>query len=291
MIRHLLVTCLTVGFIWLAAPGCAPDSGNPARSAMAGHRSIFKKKGRPWTIRCIELQGPYAADYIEQLADTLRRTPGIRAKDVFAQQDSDGVFRLYYGTYYRSTDPETGRRSIPPQLRDDLVLIKELTASQNQHIFIHAMKVPMPTPDVGDPAWALQNVRAMYTLQVAVFEPNDEFLEYKQAAATYCKYLRDQGFEAYYYHTPASSMVTVGSFGPEAIIKREEKVRLPATGETGTVVNTYYSDEVVALQQHELLKYNLVNGAKVRERVGNRLGTPVASQLVQIPRPEEQHPW
>ena len=231
--------------------------------------------GAPWTIRCLELQGPNRTQHIEQIAETLRNTSGIKAGEVFTTDDRDGFARLYYGTYHRRTDPDTGKRSLPTRLRRDLRLIKELGTGPGEYYFMKAMVVRMPTPDVGNPAWDLANLDGVYTLQVGVFEPTDEFFEYKQAAAEFCALLRRKGYEAYYYHTNASSTVTVGSFGAEAVIPNPRG--LPS-----------YSAEVLALQQQdELLKYNLLNGQIYRARTDEGAMVRVPSRLVRIPQKDK----
>jgi cell division septation protein DedD len=137
----------------------------------------------------------------------------------------------------------------------------------------------MPKPDVGNPAWALAKADAAYTLQVAAFEPTDRFQEFKQAAADYCAMLREQGFEAYYHHTDAVSMVTVGLFGPAA-------VRVGPNG------RSYYSREVIDLQQSdELLKYNRVNGGIYKVKNDEGIMVPVPSRLVKTPKAEDSTPW
>jgi len=227
----------------------------------------------------MELQGPQRVQHVEQIGETLKRTPGIRAQDVYVRDEADGYARLYYGTYYRRTDPETGRRSVPAQMQRDLEFVKALGAGQQQYFFRRALLVRKPFPDVGRPEWALSNVQAVYSLQVAVFEPTDDFHEYKQAAADYCAELRRRGFEAYYHHGSACSMVTVGAFGAGAVINRDGQ--------------PYYSAEVLALQQHEELKYNLVNGALHCPIVGGKRVAPVSSLLVKTPgrEAEERPPW
>ena len=235
--------------------------------------------GAPWTIRCLELQGPQRIRHIDQIAETLRNTPGINPGEVFTTDDRDGFSRLYYGTYHRRTDPETGKRSVPNRLRRDLRLLKELGTGPGEYYFMKAMVVRMPTPDVGNPEWDLANVDGIYTLQVGVFEPTDEFFEFKQAAAQFCALLRRKGYEAYYYHTSASSIVTVGSFGADAVIPNPRG--LPS-----------YSAEVLALQQQdELLKYNLLNGAIYRAQSDQGVMVRVLSRLVRVPQPEEAQPW
>jgi hypothetical protein len=255
--------------------------------------STMTPKGQPWTIMCVELKGPYAARHVEQLSETLKRTPGIRPDDVFVRHDDEGHSRLFYGTYYRRTDPQTRARSIPRRLQEDRRLIKELSGPQGERYFLRAMMVPVPLPDVGNPEWDLRDVDAAYSLQVAVFEPTDDFHEYKQAAADHCAFLRDEGYEAYYYHGSASSMVTVGAFGEGAVLGgRVTSLMRDEGGKplSGVSYVTDYAPEVLRLQQEELLKYNLVNGAVYRVVSPDGRTVSVPSQLVRIPRKDED-PW
>jgi len=226
----------------------------------------------------MDRHGPGRLEYAEQIAETLRRTPGIRAKDVFVMELSDEAVGIFYGTYYLRTDPDSGKRAVPKRMQEDLELIKQLGAGPGQHLFLRARKVLVPTPDVGNPDWALSGLDANYSLQVAVFEPTDRFWEYKQAASEYCAELRARGYEAYYHHTDSSSMVTVGAFGPSAV-------------HTAAGGLTYYSEQVTDLQQDELLKYNRLNGKiyKVKDSAGKM--TPVPSRLVMIPRSSTDVSW
>jgi len=258
----------------LVLAGCA--SGGSKESGGSGG-SLFGSKGAPWTIQCLEIQGPARMRQIEPFAEALRRTQGIRPTDVFVRDEPDGFARLYYGTYYRRTDPKTRKRSTPPQLQRDMELIKQLGGESGQRYFLQALAVRMPMPNVGSPQWVLSQAKGKYSLQVAVFEPNDDFWEHKQAAAEYCALLRKKGYEAYYHHASASSMVTVGSFGPEAVVNMPQG--LPR-----------YSAEVLALQKTELLQHNLLNGAVyyVRDDKGGRI--PVPSRLVEIPRNPSAQP-
>jgi hypothetical protein len=244
---------------------------------------LVRPKGAPWTILCLEIQGADRVSRAERIAEMLKRTNGIRPKDVWVADEPDGFARLYYGVYHRRLEPGTLRRTIPRELREDLTLIHDLGLGAGQYAFRGARMTPLPRPDVGNPDWALVNAKGVYTLQVAVFEPTDDFWEFKQAAADYCAYLREQGFEAYYHHAANSSMVTVGAWGPEALV-------------TPPNAMPHYSREVRTLQENELMKYNLVNGAVVKTVVredgsgGAPLSVPVASRLVHIPRRELRQP-
>jgi len=229
-----------------------------------------KRSGAPWTIVCAEMQGSNRAQLAESVAETLKRTPGIRAADVFVVDGADGMTRLCYGHYSRPQDPKTGRRTSPDALRRDMDLLRELGTPDGRRMFTRAMIMRTPQPDVGDPAWDLTRVDAVYSLQVAAFEPTEAFWEYKTAAADYCAALREAGYEAYYHHAASSSVVTVGLFG-------EEGIQLRPDG------RSYYSNEVLALQRDETLKYNLLNGHifKVKGDDGEFIKMP--SRLVQVP--------
>ncbi len=235
--------------------------------------STPSRSGRPWTIQCMELRGPESAARIEQVAETLRRTPGVRGEEVFVLHEDDAA-RLYYGKYYRRNDPKTRKWALPKQIHDDLGLVREMGDESGRRYFFQAFPVPLPLPDVGNPAWALANVQRRYSLQVAAFEATDDFYEYKQVAAEFCEFLRGKGYEAYYHHGPASSVVTVGSFGDDA-------VRLGPDG------RTYYSSQVLTLQRDELLRYNLLNGAVYKVKHPDGRSVPVPSRLIEIPREAE----
>lgn len=275
--------------IALPLAGCAaPGGGGAPRIRSSG-------KGAPWTILCLELRGPYRMQNLEQIASVLRQTQGIDPSEVSVQDGLDETARLYYGTYWRRTNPKDGRRETPEKLRQDLAMIKQLTDGAGTYFFRQALVVRKPTPDVGHPEWVLTRANGAYTLQVAAFEPTDAFWEYKQAAAEYCAYLRKQGLEAYYLHSDACSIVTVGAFGPDAVVETrvpvqsggydEEKPPPPpgAAQNHAWAITTTYSPEVLRLQRHELCRYNLVNGAIVRPREGDKVGEPVPSMLVPIP--------
>lgn len=234
-------------------------------------------RGASWTILASEMQGPHAVRNAERLAALLKQVKGFDARQVRVTHDNDGMSRIYYGAYVRKRNPQTGGLEIPADLARDLQTIKVLQLDEGGFPFALALKVPMPLPDTGHPAWSLTRVGQPYTLQVAVFEAG-EVGNHKQEAADLCAQLRAAGYEAYYYHGVDSSIVTVGAFGPEAVRK---------------VNGGYeYSAEVRALQQKENFRYNITNGKllKVRRNGGEE---PVASQLVIVPghKVDEQGEW
>lgn len=256
----------------LSLAGCAAPSAGT--SADQGRGQVLGRRGEaPWTILCAESLDREGQRRLGEIAEVLRRTPGVRSDEVMLREDRDGATRLYYGVYARRADPRTGRRPIPDAMRRDLDLLRELGTTDGRRVFTQAIPVRLPPVDVGPAEWDLRNVRATYSLQVAVFEPTDDFSEYKQAAVEFCQYLRGNGFDAYYYHTPVSSTVTVGAFGADAAVRRRDGL-------------SDYSAAVRALQEHELLRHNLVNGGVVRVRDVQGTLHAVPSQLVEVPRHE-----
>ena len=223
--------------------------------------------GQKWSIQCVELVGSEHRVLCDQLAASLRNTPGMRASQVHpVHQDAKNRSRLCYGKYTRRTDPQTGKLHIPAKMAQELAIIKNLTDASGQRIFLGARMVPYPTPDVGDPRWDIGRAPGKHTLQVAVFYETDDFHERKQAAAAYVAQLRQQGFEAYYHHGETASEVTVGSFG--------EDLREAAP-------------EVTRLREH--FKYHLENGRYKWNRLGDERYR-VKPMVMGIPQPTGL-PW
>ena len=144
-----------------------------------------------------------------------------------------------------------------------------------------------PTGDIpgANPEWDLRNARkrfgseAEYTLQIGVYArvgegmPGpEEVAQFRAAAEKAVAALRADGEQAFYFHGPTSSTVTVGVFSEDdhdsTIAPPIESRRLRETRE-----------------RHP---NNLVNGAGFRETLRTDSGTAVSrlqrSQLVQIPR-------
>ena len=164
-------------------------------------------KGEPWTILCLETYGPEGRRPVELLADALRKTQGLKPDSVRVADVGD-THRLYYGTYYRQRDANTGEYRIPPELRRDMSYIREL-ASGPSYPFLLCLPVPQESDQVGPPEWDLRRAPGDFTLLVAVYA---DMPERREAAVEHVRLLREQGEEAYYYHYMSKSHVCVGSF-------------------------------------------------------------------------------
>lgn len=263
-VKLLLILMLSLGGV-----GCNADR-------QGGFRLIQQKPTEEWTIFCSELTGPYHDQNCASLAQSLRQTPGILPNAVRCDDDSNNqISRLYYGSYRRRVDPDTGRRDLPTQLRRDLQLIQNLGDDQNRRFFATARTVLLVRPTrSGNPDWELTGTEGSYSLQIAVFYPEAGFSEPRRAAVELVAELREEGVEAYYYHGDVQSMVTVGSFDESALIPTE----------SGTPM---LSAKVRALQASDpRFKHNYENGHVVTKRL-NGQKFPSRSFLVRIPRPQD----
>ncbi|MFQ5490656.1 MAG: hypothetical protein ACE5GE_08035, partial [Phycisphaerae bacterium] len=196
--------------------GCTMQSGDS--------RGWFAPQGERWTIQCVEFQGPGCERNVRQVAAALKRSPGVDAKKVWVQAQTDKAC-LYYGTYYRKVDPETRVRKPSPELAADLAMLRDLVDDEGRRFFMGARRVPAPSTTAGHAAWDLRRVDATYTLQVGVYYNDAKLHDRQKAAVEKCRQLRSQGFEAYYFHGDTCSMVTVGAFGPEAVLDPRGQVR------------------------------------------------------------------
>lgn len=137
------------------------------------------------------------------------------------------------------------------------------------------------------PEYDLRNARAthgewaIYTLQIGVYRREDgkpttaaQIAEFRKLAEEAVLQLRREGEQAFYFHGPASSTVTISLFGSEDF---DPQIRLE-------------SPQLRALRQR--YPHNLLNGMGIRRRVTvtDQQGRPVQterldpSMLVAVPR-------
>jgi hypothetical protein len=162
--------------------------------------------------------------------------------DLFVVHEG-GHSQLYWGKY-----PSIAKA------RENLQKAKEYTTPAGEKVFRKAMIVSMPGEEVGPKEWNLENSGAAYTVLVAVFydEPHADYVGRKQFAVAYCRQLREDGLEAYYYHGPARSGVTVGAFGPRAIARTHD----PVTGKPQFDIRNPEIKRILAMPRFEYLPVN-----------------------------------
>lgn len=222
--------------------------------------------GEPWTIQCIQIETPQHEEHAEQVAETLKRTSGIKPELVHVNHKGSSS-TVTYGQYLRTVDPRTAALRIPRNMKRDLKLIKELGDPQRGPMFRAARIVPEADAPVGNPEYDLNNANGYYTLRVATFTNTPAGNDRREAAAAYAAELRKMGYEAYYRHGADISEVTVGSFGKNALNEVTRTVRGPS-GIPGKQMVQQLSPEVRSLQAKETFAYELFNMRRVAISTG-----------------------
>lgn len=213
--------------------------------------------GDQWTIGL----GRFEGSAHRQRADRARQQLAARTgfDDLWTAEENGGTM-LYAGHYPSPQDK---------QAKADLQKWRQLRSS-GQVRLPAAMMVPIvdtPEGEIGDLDLRNAAARGQYTLQVGFYDNVEaEGKDHRKAAEKAAAALRDEGHLAFYYHGPNRSMVTVGIFGPDAVVSQN--------GETA------YAAEVTKLQRE--FPYNLANGQTIRETRGDKT-TEQPSFLVRIP--------
>ncbi|MBS3734280.1 MAG: hypothetical protein KGY99_05065 [Phycisphaerae bacterium] len=209
MIATVLAACVAVG-------GC----GNGGADGLAGLPGL----NRDWT------QTPDGQYTI--LLKTFSRPSHVRDANYYKDRTLEstnwqglnvvhaaGRSELYWGRYASIDDAQRNlKRAKVFQPREGAM-----------YVYGRALVVPVPGEDPGPPTWDLLNATGTYTVVVAKFYnlPRDgvhpPVTTRKRDAVEYCRRLRDAGVAAYYYHGPANSLVTIGTFGRGAVVSRGKR--------------------------------------------------------------------
>jgi hypothetical protein len=219
----MLSGCGTSGNQPAAAPK-GPDRNNPDFAKDAA--TLFPKNGqRPaapgqaaqppagWSIVLLAAKD---ADVARQALERVRTRGGLN--DAYVEQRGK-AYVIAYGNYKDATSREA---------QSALARIREIKIDE-AYPYAAAILSPPPAGQVGGeiPEYNLATVKkrvgrdAVYTLQIAVYGWADrrkqpsaaDLAEFRKAAEQAVIELRREGEEAYYYHGPFHSSVTVGVFG------------------------------------------------------------------------------
>jgi len=169
-----------------------------ALAAAAGCQTAATRTGEPTlTVLLLEYKGPQAADSADRLAGELK-AQGLQ--EVFIVQ-GDQHAAVCVGRFGSWKDPEADRT---------LRRVRRIRDAQGQYPFAGVMLMPVPEPLPKNP-WPPQEADGQYTLIVASWQRPGRM----SRAQEYGRKLRQEGYEAYIYHGPSKSTVSVGAFGPE----------------------------------------------------------------------------
>ena len=211
------------------AVALADASPKPAKSANApaGHQGQSNDapaipKGAQWTILCREIGGANHMSEARRWKEALVKTSGMRDWHLLHREDGS---MLYYGYYKNYTDPKA---------KVDRAKIDGMTDANGRRPFRHAIFTPLDAADpAGPPEWNLANAKGYFTLQIGVYKDSPER---KQYAVDAVRAAREQGIEAYYYHSENMSLVCVGTWPREAIRLADEDVRPGDAGQLKLVL-------------------------------------------------------
>jgi hypothetical protein len=267
--RGLLGLAMVAGA--LAATGCATPGGE---------REF-------WAVRCATYHGPDQYQQATALAEALKTVEGLKPELFDVLFDEDGAY-VTYGRYERTWDVFRRTEVFRPDPQPDIELIQSLSYDQVTRPFAQARLHPLPAPAVGNPEWNAEDIDGYWSLQVAVFYNTDAMRSRRQAAADYCRILREQGEEAYYHHGPSVSAVMIGAFPREAV-QSEQRTRFGVGGRRQTAVNRIMDPRLASLMTR--FPHNLENGHRVNDVIEDqqtkeKRRRPRPSVLVVLPRAE-----
>ncbi|MCE5326503.1 MAG: hypothetical protein LLG01_08810 [Planctomycetaceae bacterium] len=260
-----MMIVLAAGVITLC--GCEPRSMSWQGSGLAPK----SKDGDEVTIVLGAVRGAEHSRQAAQWRGEIEQETGW--KNVFAV-DQEGFSQICWNKY----------PSIEAA-RGDLKKAKEYVRSDGTHRwkpFISAAIQQLPGKSVGPAEWDLTQQKDMYvyTIEVGVFYdvPEANYTGRKNIAVEYCKQLRDDGLEAYYFHGPSQSSVTVGLFPRTSM---QEKPADQSDGVKRPPVLTIVDDRITKILASERFKYLCVNGRQ--ELV--LLKDPKTGQPAKVARP------
>lgn len=264
-----------------AAPKQTGKSGSLAEEG----RALFPGAGgatgagvRPadpsWRILIVAAQGPDAKSTAEMALWKVQNVGSL--PEAYLIQDDQEAWRVCYGRYTSGTDPVA---------QADLRRIRE-TRIGAEKPFENAVlmppadgEMPITSPfDLRSVAHSLPAEHARYTLAIAFYTRADlgqpskeELAECRKLAEEAATKLRREGDQAYFYHGPNGSQVTVGVFG----VQDHDPVNSPGMESAGLRA-------VRAKHPNYLL-----NGMGQRRTINTTSGKKkvmVQSTLVEIPR-------
>lgn len=237
------------GWATLRALGDTPPAAGASKPAKAANPHKDH-----WAILIHSFEGPRAFQQARQHADRLRRQAYL--PDVWVDRSDGDHAHVYRGLYDNPTDPWA---------QDDLRQTRMVSLDGRQALATARLVSLNGTSHDPPQPLDLRQHMGMYSLQIGYY---DEAFgpKFREAAAEATEALRDQGDQAFYYHGPHRSMVTVGLFTDEDF--------------THEGYGRVYGPRIRALQ--EKYPYNLANGRTVVEKVNGQTAAEQPSFLVKI---------
>jgi hypothetical protein len=210
--------------------------------------------GQGWSIRVVELDGTDRHGKARGLIQELRNE--AKLSDIW-MQDYDGVVSVYHGRFATAADPA---------IRPALGKIQAVRVD-GEMPFADCQLVPLIGDGrvIADP-FDLRQFIGYYSLQIGFYDASYEG-DFRAAAEEAVRSLREDGFDAYYYHGPYRSIVSIGVFSYEQ-----------AFVSAGT--HDTYAPSVRELQQR--FPFNLGNGVTLIQKDKGRVIGEQKSSLIRV---------
>ncbi len=210
--------------------------------------------GQGWSIRVIEVKGDERYGQAQAIAQQLRERAGLA--DLWIE-DKDDTVSVYHGRFTTATDPA---------IRPVLSKIQKLSIDKEAP-FADARLVPLLGDGkvIADP-FDLRQFTGYYSLQIGFYDENFDG-DFRAAAEQAVRNLREDGEDAYYYHGPFRSIITIGVFSYEQ-----------AFVSAGT--HDTYAPAIRELQR--TYEYNLGNGVTLIQKQDGKVIGEQKSSLIRV---------
>ena len=187
----------------LALLGCTDWPGRSTAVPTGGDKSIAAGEESFTILLCAPYMG---FDHVRDAAEGKRWTE--------ESTKWNGVYAVHEE---RSSSLYMGRYAEANQATADLGKIRGWKSAAGGQPFALAMMTRLAGERVGRPEWDLSGAKDpnwCYTVVIAEFYnvPEKGHTSRKQLAAANCEDLRNKGVEAFYFHGPAKSFLTIGVF-------------------------------------------------------------------------------
>ena len=264
--------------VWCCVAGCETQT-RVVRDSWAGleqyadpkptgedYRKANDPGRRGWTLRVARFEGEDRHGEAYRLIETLRERMGLA--EVWVEDDGRSA-TVYHGRWRKREDPRA--QTALEQLQ------KMAESSKGDERLTRAMAglAVLPVAELAggggasDPLDARQYA-GKFTVQVAAF--NDDFPGDRRAGAEqYARELREQGHEAYFYHGPRFSLVTLGIF--------DENDWQPRKDPRGFLVDVPGSRMQQLMQD---FPYNRINGIDLAEQLPEAQRHELRSRVFRI---------
>ncbi|HEX8340931.1 MAG TPA: hypothetical protein VF624_08490, partial [Tepidisphaeraceae bacterium] len=210
----------------------------PGPGAVAAPPSVAAPVGN-YSIMCQRFVGPGHERQARLAKDTYVQATGRDQFFVFHETDRSELLYGGYRTIDPANDPLESNRA-----EADRAWIRSIKNSQGQTAFARSLLVPLPSADPSsNPEWNLALLdrdkpredpgRRYWSIVIAAYTADAG--DRKQLAVDSVRDARAMGLEAYYWHGPSVSHVTIGAWPRHAIAEQESQ---EATSKSESAANS-----------------------------------------------------